>query len=362
MSSIKYIVANYLKVLGIEQTTINEMLAFLFRHSQYPTLRSVVESFEEWQFSCTAAEATLEQLKSLGNFFMSFVNSFGGSFILVIATQEYQIIYLNAVGEVVCETYDKFIDKWNHIVFIAEVGENSGRKKSFATDLHSGRPSLNEIRAVSFNQDEPPTYKFFRRFSIYFSYMFARLGVTPNYISSMWVLSMLTASIVISIDTQVSHRILAAVLVIAHFIFDCADGEVSRITQRTSHAGANLEQTFHWISNLSMIVGATVAEFRETSNYHTLYLGLFCLASDCSFHFLYIQFNYWLDESKDYGWLHRLTSLIYPIMPININLFLLACIFNRFTLFLTIWGGLSFLFFILLAFVYFGKELSTRND
>jgi len=357
MSSVNYIVANYLKVLGIQEPTITAMLNFLENHPKYPSLRSIVETFEEWQFGSTAATATIEQLKSLGGFFIAYLHEGGGAFVFVIRTESEQIIYLNSIGEIIYELYEQFGSKWSNAIFIAELEEGSGFKRNNAEDYYAGdRVSLQQLKKVAFNQEEPYTYKFFRRFSIFFSYVFVRLGIGPNVISSIWMVSLIAASWLLSTGTGASVRFLAAGLICLHFLLDCADGEVARAKKLSSRIGSYYEQTIHWTTNLCLIVGISWGLFNQTGSFMTLLLGLLCLVSDSCFHFIYIQLSYWINNEVDYGWFHKITKAIYTVMPLNINLFLLGCLFNQLYVALFLWFIISSGLFILLSVGFFRKE------
>jgi phosphatidylglycerophosphate synthase len=364
MSSVKYIVANYLRVLGMPDETIAEMLGYLSEHSSFPSLRSIVESFEEWQFDCTAAEATEEQLRLLGNSFIAYTSIFDGSFALVIVAGDDEIIYLNSIGDVVKEPYDLFVRKWNsHVIFVAERTDLSGQRKGeIISRSPIGAPSISDLKKVAFYQDEPFTYKIFRRVSIYCSYWLVRWRVDPNVISLLWLVAMMGASWVVSFSSGLGGRLIAIGLVCLHFILDCCDGEVARITNRTSRVGSNLEQTIHWIVNLALILGSAWGLYRQNGTIASLSLGLICLAGDATFHFFYIQLNYWLNPHLDYGWFHKISSYIFPFMPMNINLFAIFCLIGRLDLFLLIWAIVSFTLFVLLAIGYFGKEFSVSVD
>jgi len=362
MSPVKYIVSNYLKVLGVAEQTTAEMLMFLSEHPGYPSLRSIVECFEEWQFESTAAEITIKELKDLGNFFIAFTNTFNGTFILVISTQEYQLIYLNAKGEIICETYEEFSKKWNHVIFIAELRENSGLRRK--VDLIEKTPSpnlLTVIRSVAFNQEESPTYKLFRHGSVHISYLFIRLRISQNVATVLWLFAILASGYYIAKGPTLENRLLAITLVLMHFLFDCADGEIARATKSTSQYGSNLEQLFHWITNATLIIAASLGQFAQTKNEFFLKFGLFCLASDSLFHFYYIQLNYWLDDLTDYGWFYKISSTAYQFMPLNINLFLLSCLIGHLELFLIGWAIVSFVLFGLLFIGYFRKGVFKRK-
>jgi phosphatidylglycerophosphate synthase len=218
-------------------------------------------------------------------------------------------------------------------------------------------PSIEDLKKVAFNQDEPYTYKFFRRISIYFSYIFIRLKITPSQISVGWLFLLLAASVLLAIDTA-KFRYFAALLIILHFCLDCSDGEIARSTGRMSRIGSNLEQIIHWITNLSLIAGIAWGQFRQSANPSALLLGSMCLISDACFHFLYIQLSYWMDECTNYGFLHKITTSLYTVMPLNINLFLLGCLFNAPYLSLLLWGIITSVVFLVLLATFFGKEFS----
>lgn len=358
MNIVSYIVANYLKVLRVQERTAEEMIGFLESHSSYPSLRSIVECFEEWQFQCTAATATLDQLEELNEFFIAFLSLPDNAFVFVIKAESDRIIYLDSQLQVVTESLEDFDKKWAKVVFIAEMESNSGIKKTNTPARQPGSmPSIKELKQVAYHQEEPYSFKVFRRVSIYLSYVFARLRVQPSFITALWAATLLFASYLVSTTTDRWSRLVCAAAVCIYYILDCSDGEVARSTHTSSDAGSHLEAISHWVTNLTLIAGTSFGLFRQTPDAGTLLLGLGCLVSDASFHYLYIQLNYWLKE-MDYGFFHKVTAAIYVVMPLNLNLFFLGCLLNALHLYLVLWCCISSVFFALLAISYFSREFS----
>lgn len=361
MSNVKYIIANYLKILNIEDGTISQILLYLERHSYYPSLRSISDIFDEWQFINIASKIDERRMKELGGFFMAHLTTGEGSFILVLTVEDTWITYLNDSGEIIRESYNDFKQKWDGVIFIAETGEYSGQRKKTSRDDIIFKVGISDIKKAGLNQEEPVTYKFFRLFSAYFSFFFIQLKIPPTVITFLWLISLLTASYLFFINGSDLIRISAAFLICLHYILDCSDGEVARVTNKSSKAGSNLEQVVHWTTNLCLIAGISAGLYKM--NYpNAMILGLGCLLGDSCFHFFYIQLNYWIDKTTDYGMFHHVTKIIYHLMPVNINLFLIGALCNQLCISLWIWTVLSFFLFILLAFLFFKKEFSFSRD
>ena len=93
-----------------------------------------------------------------------------------------------------------------------------------------------------------------RHVSPYFTWVFVRLGVTPNQVTVVMVVCGVLAGVVLAFGGLWS-AVLAAVLIQIYLILDCSDGEVARYTGRTSIAGVYLDRIGHYLSELALLIG-----------------------------------------------------------------------------------------------------------
>jgi phosphatidylglycerophosphate synthase len=355
MSNTNYIVANYLNTFRFPGNTIADMTRYMERHPAFPSLMSISECFDEWRIPNIPGRIEKQELKSLDTPFMAYLDAYS-SFVLVLNQDTAQVTYLTWEGEILKESNEDFYGKWDGVVFIAEPDELSGTRVNPEAEV-SEKISIAAIRKVAFNQEEPPTYKFFRLFSVYFSFVFARLNVSPSVITFLWLISLLGASVLIATGSY-SHMTWAIGLILLHFVLDCSDGEVARINRQTSRIGSIFEQMVHWTTNLTLIAGASLGLYAQTKNDFALMIGVFCMMADACFHYVYIQFNYWMEESVNYGWFHSITKFIYIFMPVNISLLTVCVVINRLDIFLWGWTGIAVLLFLLLTFFFLKKEFN----
>jgi phosphatidylglycerophosphate synthase len=350
------VIGNYILLLGMGDRVKAEMLAELRISQDYPSLQSVVDCFEQWNFDAVVAEARQEEIPMLQPFFI--IQQDDG-LALVISIKEDSLVLFKHDGAfkgVLCRDLSSSPDK-KVVLFYATSSEASGTKKMPAGIKHSShKPTLADLKAVALGQNESPSYKMFRPLSVFFSHAAIRMGISANLLTVFWLLAIAGASLSISLGIAWPHRLLAIFLILLHFLLDCADGEVARATNTSSRAGGNLEQLFHWIADELLIVGATIGLFRSTGETSTLLLGLACLTSHCVYNYLYIELESWTWEETGYELLRRFSSTLFYVMPLNLLLFLVACIFNAFQIYLWTWLGVSACFFILLALGYFGSR------
>ncbi|MGN7312577.1 CDP-alcohol phosphatidyltransferase family protein [Alkalicoccobacillus gibsonii] len=75
-----------------------------------------------------------------------------------------------------------------------------------------------------------------RRVSIYFTIAFQKLKVTPNVVSWLSVLFVLLSGLFMILATPISF-VLAFISYNLGYLFDCVDGELARLTKKTSKLG-----------------------------------------------------------------------------------------------------------------------------
>src|SRR5699024_5884068 len=72
------------------------------------------------------------------------------------------------------------------------------------------------------------------------SFVFAKIGVTPNAVSVFSFIVAFAACLLIALRAS-THNWLPAALLLLSLILDCSDGEVARLTSSTSELGAWLD-------------------------------------------------------------------------------------------------------------------------
>lgn len=124
------------------------------------------------------------------------------------------------------------------------------------------RPSVAEVKAGGqppgvldrTNEEHWAGRAYGRHISPYFTWMFVRMGVTPNQVTVVMVVCGVLAGVVLAFGGLWS-AVLAAVLIQLYLILDCSDGEVARYTGRTSIAGVYLDRIGHYLSELALLIG-----------------------------------------------------------------------------------------------------------
>ncbi len=93
-----------------------------------------------------------------------------------------------------------------------------------------------------------------RRFSPRATWVFARLGCSPNAVTVAFIACGLTAGVVVAFG-GLATAIVAAVLIQASLLFDCSDGELARWSKRTSATGVFLDGIGHYLGETALLVG-----------------------------------------------------------------------------------------------------------
>jgi phosphatidylglycerophosphate synthase len=93
-----------------------------------------------------------------------------------------------------------------------------------------------------------------RKLSPYATWVFARLGWSPNAVTMAFIVCGVAAGIVIALGGLVT-AIVGAVLVQLYLIFDCSDGELARWSGRKSASGIYLDLVGHYLGESALLVG-----------------------------------------------------------------------------------------------------------
>jgi hypothetical protein len=123
-------------------------------------------------------------------------------------------------------------------------------------------PSLAEVKATGqppeiisrLNDEHWAGRIYMRRLSPGATWIFARLGWPPNAVTAGFIGCGLAAGVVVTLGGLPS-AVVAAVLVQAYLLLDCADGELARWSGRTSAAGVYLDGVGHYLGETALLAG-----------------------------------------------------------------------------------------------------------
>ncbi len=123
-------------------------------------------------------------------------------------------------------------------------------------------PSLAELRSAGqpqavldrLNDEHWAGRLYMRRFSPYATWVFARLGWSPNGVTLAFIGCGIAAGAVIALG-GLATAIAGAILVQAYLLLDCSDGELARWSKRTSAAGIYLDGIGHYLGESALLIG-----------------------------------------------------------------------------------------------------------
>lgn len=220
--------------------------------------------------------------------------------------------------------------------------------------------TISELRAVTQNIEEPPTYRLPRLLSIYLTHLLLPTRVTPNAVTFFqWFL--LVAAALFFAATRSWSNVVGAILIFLSYIIDCVDGELARGRGTSSKIGSQLEQMVHWTGGGLLLLGATYATTIPESSSRWI-VGFLAIFGDTTFHFMYNQLNMHADPKVNYGKLHLITKLLYRVMPINTNLMIIGGLVNHLFEALLVWAVLSNLSVVIVFGIYYRVEVLSLNS
>ena len=123
-------------------------------------------------------------------------------------------------------------------------------------------PSLAELRAQGqpqavidrLNDEHWAGRLYMRKFSPRATWVFARLGWSPNAVTLAYIACGLAAGVAAAFG-GLGTAIAVAVLIQAYLLFDCSDGELARWSGRTSATGIYLDLIGHYLGEASLLIG-----------------------------------------------------------------------------------------------------------
>lgn len=95
---------------------------------------------------------------------------------------------------------------------------------------------------------------YMRKLSPYATWMFARLGWSPNAVTLAYIACGIAAGVVIAFGGLLT-AVIGAVLIQGYLLFDCSDGELARWSGRTSAGGIYLDLVGHYLGESALLAG-----------------------------------------------------------------------------------------------------------
>jgi phosphatidylglycerophosphate synthase len=126
-------------------------------------------------------------------------------------------------------------------------------------------PSLAELRADGqpqavidrLNDEHWAGRLYMRKVSPAATWIFARLGWSPNTVTAAFMVCGIAAGVVIAFG-GLAAAIGGAALIQAYLLFDCSDGELARWSKRTSATGIYLDGIGHYLGEAALLAGLGV--------------------------------------------------------------------------------------------------------
>ena len=136
---------------------------------------------------------------------------------------------------------------------------------------------IKELRdSCSKGEFEPLSARFFRFFSIYLTALFAKLGLSPNFVSLLSLAGTVIGGVLLMLGSYHFMVIGAAVLVFS-LILDHSDGELARYTGKITAYGAYLEVVGGNILYGLVFLGLSVGTYRLMGDINMLWFGMSAL-------------------------------------------------------------------------------------
>ena len=179
--------------------------------------------------------------------------------------------------------------------------------------------------------------------------------IAPDAITVAWAAMYIGASFLFAQGTG-RCSFLGSLCILSAGFLDCLDGDLARARHKPSNAGAFLEQIFHWVCQAALIIGIVTGYGTPLSMLSPLlFLGT-ALVADQMFHLTYFIVNSGYDRTKNYWVIHRLTALLYPLMPINSNLIWMTGLVGLPHLGLAVWVAVAIVVTVINCTIYYWVE------
>lgn len=180
---------------------------------------------------------------------------------------------------------------------------------------------------VEYNKNEKPASTIYHH---YFSkngakaatYLFLKLGISPNFISLISFLTVLISSYLIATS---QHLLISLLLLQLSYIFDCSDGVVARITNQGSKFGEMVDVSFDRILGIIFSFALFINLLSNYSlNTDEFFIYALLLTSYLSFTFVSTLRGYIFKELKNKakekknGFIIKLVFFIYEFIDTGI--------------------------------------------
>jgi phosphatidylglycerophosphate synthase len=100
---------------------------------------------------------------------------------------------------------------------------------------------------------------YMRSVSPYFSWLFIRIGFSPNQLTAIMVACGVLGGVAVALPLPgpawLGGAVAGLLLIQAYLLLDCSDGEVARFTGKTSVTGVYLDRIGHYLSEVALLVG-----------------------------------------------------------------------------------------------------------
>lgn len=126
-------------------------------------------------------------------------------------------------------------------------------------------PSLAELRATGQpdgltarrNEEHWAGRRYMRKLSPYGTWVFARLGWSPNAVTWLMIVIGVGAGAVVAVG-GFATAVAAAVMIQVYLLLDCSDGELARWSRRTSVTGVYLDRVGHYLAEAALLAGVGI--------------------------------------------------------------------------------------------------------
>ncbi|SFD01234.1 Phosphatidylglycerophosphate synthase [Chitinophaga sp. CF118] len=372
-SMIDNVITSHLSLSGFTAyNKFDELLYCLKIQEDFPSFQSISKCFSDWGIPNQIQQIKEEQFRLLNNYFFLTTLQWPERCILVVKADDLGVTYLSSVGEFTRIGYGDFFKLWNGYILTIQtipneemkLVRNPADKYSIEEKLGDRESIKSEIARLSSKKSPVLIINLFRLISYHFTYIFFRLGIKPTTLTFLWLLCLLGASALLADNLSLTNRLIAAGLIIFHYILDCSDGELARFTKQESSYGHTTEHIVHYTSMFCLIVGITIGLYKETNNPNILFTGLICLLFDTLFHTTLYLTQLWYNPSLQYKILDKIRPILNKVLPINPNLFLVCILLNCLYFSLIFWSILAFILFITMTLAYLIPEykLFKRNS
>jgi phosphatidylglycerophosphate synthase len=362
MAGTRIILANYLGTLGLGPAEIQTVISVLIEQPEYPNLTVLHSCFGDLGLKLSVIDANVEDLAAWDTPVISSVN-LRENYIILLGVKNFQVYYLDAGGKLTAEFPEQFTAVWDNKIYLITPSVSLDNLKSVLqhklsaqTFIPNYRPSLRQIRKAGL-QNEPFIYRFCRLFSVYLTYSFTRFRIHPNVITTSWLVPIICAGVCFSGGFSLLNRWTAIVFILLGLTLDCCDGEVARLTGKSSSLGGHLDSLIHFVSSPILIIGIICGVFHTRFSIVGAIWGLVFVATGIIYNYLVHQLNVWRRQANPYAQFHPLFSLLFYLYPLDIVIFMVGGILNKVPEAMWLWFYLSVTLMVLLLTSFILQEM-----